>query len=103
MVVVLVRDVGERLVLEKQTFVPGSVVGQSSNANATLPVFDTRQFKLEGIAPGNYILFAWPQEAQIEWAEPGFLRRFDRFATPVRLDENTRALIRVEHLIVNPE
>ena len=80
-VVGLFDRVGEGLVLEKQ-----------ASVNAA-------RFTILGIAPGEYVLYAWPSEAQIEYAEPEFMRRFEALGKTIRVTEGARASVVLDRLL----
>jgi hypothetical protein len=101
-VIALFRRVDERVFLVKQAYVNGfamSVNGRAPEVVATLPAGGTGRFTMKGIAPGEYVLFAWAADAQIEYAEPGFLRQFDHFGMPVHVTEDAKLNVAIEQLL----
>jgi len=46
------------------------------------------RFRLSGLAPGDYKLFAWEAIELNSWFDPEVLKQFDRKGTPVRLNES---------------
>jgi hypothetical protein len=80
--VALLRQAGGELVLEKQIFVHGS-----------------NRFTIEGIAPGDYVLYAWPADAQVEYANPAFMRQYESFSKAVTLIEDARVTVRLDRLV----
>jgi hypothetical protein len=91
-VIALFRRVNERVVLEKQAYISARVLLTPSTGGMG-------RFMMQGIAPGEYILFAWAADAQIEYAEPGFLRQFDRFGTSVHVTEDAKLDVAIEQLL----
>jgi hypothetical protein len=87
-VIALLRRGNNRVVLEKQTSTSGPV---PSNGAA--------RFAIQGLAPGNYVLFAWPTGAQVEYAEPGFLDQFDRFGISLHISQGAKLNVVVERLL----
>jgi hypothetical protein len=94
--IALFRRAGERAVLEKLAYINGSL-SQASAMAATLPATVIGQFTMQGVAPGEYVLFAWPADTQIEYAEPGFLRQFESQGVAVRAIEDGVVNVSVEH------
>lgn len=93
--VALFRRSGTDLVFEKQQFV-SPAVGPSGQPN--LP-----RFTLEGIAPGDYLLFAWPSDAQIEYAAPAFSRLYGSMGQPVSVAEGARVTVVVDRLATDSQ
>jgi hypothetical protein len=89
-VIALFRRVNQRVVLEKQAYV---------NGLATFSTGGMGRFMMQGVAPGDYVLFAWAADAQIEYAEPGFLRQFDRLGTSVHITEDAKLDVAIEQLL----
>lgn len=54
------------------------------------------RFTLQGIAPGDYRLFAWEEVEDGAWLDPEFLRPFDNAAATVALRENGRETVQVK-------
>lgn len=88
--VALFRRIDTELVFEKQQFV-AAAVGPSGQPN--LP-----RFTLASIAPGDYLLFAWPSDAQIEYAAPDFSRLYGTMGQPVSVAEGARMTVVVDRL-----
>ncbi len=91
-VIALFRRVNERVLLEKQAYVSATVL-------STPPTGGVGRFMMQGVAPGEYVLFAWAADAQIEYAEPGFLRQFDRLGTSVHVTEDAKLDVAIEQLL----
>jgi len=91
-VIALFRRVNERVLLEKQAYVSATVL-------STPPTGGVGRFMMQGVAPGEYVLFAWAADAQIEYAEPGLLRQFDRLGTSVHVTEDAKLDVAIEQLL----
>jgi hypothetical protein len=53
------------------------------------------EFKIQGITPGNYKLFAW-QEVEIDaWLNPEFMREFEERGVPVVVTESSNETVEV--------
>ncbi len=59
------------------------------------------RFSLMGLAPGDYKLFAWPGEAQVNWRDPDTLRIYEQSGTPVRIEEKKQEDIQL--LLLAPQ
>jgi hypothetical protein len=46
----------------------------------------TGSFQFDGIAPGNYKLFAWERIDRNAWNDPAIMQEYERSATPVRVE-----------------
>jgi hypothetical protein len=51
---------------------------------------DAGEFQLQGIAPGDYKVFAWELVQEGAWQDPDFMRLYEDLGTPVRVTEETR-------------
>ena len=49
---------------------------------------ETGKFHLEGIAPGDYSLFAWEDIDDSLWRDPEFVRRNEASGRPVHIVES---------------
>jgi hypothetical protein len=86
--VALLRKSGDELVLEKEENLNGS-----ANNSPSL---------LQGIAPGDYVLYAWPREAQIEYANPEYMRQFGSYGQAVTVTEDNKASVTIDKVLPNP-
>jgi 5-hydroxyisourate hydrolase-like protein (transthyretin family) len=84
----LLRRSGDELVLEKEGYLNGRV-----NSSA---------FLLQGVAPGDYTLYAWPRDAQIEYANPEYMRQFASYGQAVTVMEDNKVSVTLEKVLVNP-
>jgi hypothetical protein len=50
-------------------------------------------FRMVGIAPGEYSLFAWPRVEADAYYDPDFLAAFEEFGTRVVIRENSNARV----------
>jgi hypothetical protein len=51
------------------------------------------------VAPGDYLLFAWPAEAQVEYAEPEFARQHGNLAIPVNVTEGAKVTVNIDRAL----
>jgi len=100
MVVALLRRAGNAMVLEKQATVSGSLsAGTASSINDRPPVSGGMRFTLQGVAPGDYLLFAWPAEAQVEYADPEFARQHDDLGKPLTVTEGAKVTVNIDRAL----
>jgi len=52
---------------------------------------DAGRFQLNGLAPGDYKLFAWERVEEGAWQDPQFLRLFENLGSPLRIEEGKQA------------
>jgi hypothetical protein len=84
---VLLRRAGEELALEKQAFAIGRM-------GDTAP-----RFRFQGVTPGNYTLYVWPQDAQIEYANPEYMRQFESYGQEVTVTEDAQASVTIDKVL----
>lgn len=82
----LLRKSGDELVLEKQA-------GTGPGLNGV------PQFRFANITPGDYMLYVWPQEAQVEYANPEYMRQFESYGQAVTVTENNRVTVTVDKVL----
>jgi hypothetical protein len=54
---------------------------------------ESGRFRLQGIPPGNYSLFAWEDIENGLWQDPEFIRRNEASGKPVRIAESSRETV----------
>ena len=59
------------------------------------------QFSMQGVAPGEYVVVAWPSDAEIEYAKPGFLRQYAGFGKTIQVREGARLTVVLDKLLTN--
>jgi hypothetical protein len=57
-------------------------------------------FKLRGIAPGTYKLFAWDGTQDVAYQDPEFLKGIDGYGTEVHIDENAGAALKLKAISI---
>jgi hypothetical protein len=53
-------------------------------------------FKLRGIAPGNYKVFAWAGALDVAYQDPEFLKSIDSLGADVLVEENTASSVKLK-------
>jgi hypothetical protein len=86
---ILLRKAGDEFVLEKQGFVGG----RSG---------DAPHFTLQGIAPGDYLLFVWPAEAQIEYTNADFMKPLESYGQAITVTEDGKATVTIDKVLPWP-
>jgi protocatechuate 3,4-dioxygenase beta subunit len=61
----------------------------------------TGHFHLEGIAPGDYRVYAWEDIENGAWQDPDFVRQFEDRSKPVRINETSTA--KIELRVIPPQ
>jgi hypothetical protein len=77
-------------VLEKQAFM-GVGNGQAAP-----------HFTFQGVAPGDYMVFVWPQEAPIEFTNAEYMRQFESYGQPVSLSDDSKVSVTVDKILTVP-
>ena len=94
LLVALLRKMGSELIMEKQTYLSA---GNNRNPGAALPAGSMR-FNFQGVTPGEYTVYAWPPDAQVEYAEPDFTRQFGSFGKAVTVTEDGRVTVTLDRV-----
>jgi hypothetical protein len=77
----LLRKGRDEWVLEKQVFGAGS------------------RFLMEGVTPGDYMLYVWPMEAQIEYTNPEYMRQFESYGKAVTVSADGKVSVTVDKVL----
>jgi hypothetical protein len=56
-------------------------------------------FSMQGLAPGEYKLFAWQDPEPSAWLDPDFLRPYENSSTTVSIKENSRETVQLKVLV----
>jgi hypothetical protein len=97
--VALLRQAGDTMVLEKQEY--SAIVDQASAVSKRAPYL--KHFVMEGVGPGDYVLYAWRREAEIEYADSDYMRQFISYGQPVTVMEGGKVTVNVLHILSVPQ
>ena len=86
----LLRKAGDEFVLEKQAYIGG-------RSADTAP-----HFSIQGVAPGDYVLYAWPQDAQIEYNNAEYMRQFESYGQAVTVTEDGKVSVTIDKVLAGP-
>lgn len=105
-IVGLFSKIDGELVLEKQDAVGGFVMSLNGNPPVVVPdgsLNGMARFTMQGVAPGEYVLLAWPSNEQIEYSAPGFAQHYGASGQIVRVTEGAHVSAVVDHLVTQRE
>jgi hypothetical protein len=108
-IVALFRQAEDKMVLEKQAY--SAIVDLASSAakpaliqfSGGPPLYSPGRFVMEGVGPGDYILYAWRREAEIEYADSDYMRQFISYGQPVTVMEGGKVTVNVQHILSVPQ
>ena len=80
----LLRRSGDELILEKIGY-------QAPNARD-----GSRHFLIAGVAPGDYTVYIWPNDAPIEYTNADYMRQFDSYGQKVTVSADSPASVTVD-------
>ena len=95
---VVLNERGERLANATVAVVPAASRRQRSEYFKSTSTGDSGQFKISGIAPGDYTVFAWEAVEQDGWLDPNFLRPYEDRGTALQVTEETKANLQLRAL-----
>jgi len=87
---VLLRKIGDEFAMEKQA-------GMFLRGRGTAPLFE-----FQGVTPGDYVLFVWPQDAQVEYANADYMRQFESYGQTVTVTDGATLAVTVDKVMPNP-
>ena len=83
----LLRKAGDEYVLEKQAYIGGRMGNPAPH------------FSIQGVPPGDYILYAWPQDAQIEYSNAEYMRQFESYGQAVTVTEDAKVSVTLDKVL----
>jgi hypothetical protein len=84
----LLRRSGDELVLERQGYpMPRSGEGAS-------------HFAINAVPAGDYLVFVWPADLAIEYANPEYMKQFDSYGQKVSVTDDGRATVSLDKAIL---
>jgi hypothetical protein len=86
---VLLRKAGSELVLEKQSY----VTARMGDA--------TPRFQFQAVTPGDYMIYVWPQDSQIEYADAEYMRQFESYGKAVTVSEDAKESVTLDRVLLN--
>jgi hypothetical protein len=86
---------GELVANLKVTLVPVSAQAKRADLYKTSTADSSGRFHFQGVAPGEYMIFAWYDVEADIWYDPDFVRQLQIFGTPAHVDQNTTLNIEV--------
>jgi hypothetical protein len=60
-------------------------------------------YKIQNVAPGDYMLYAWDDPTQVQYAEPDWMRRYGTGGVPVSVTAGQTAQIKLTRQLVPPQ
>jgi hypothetical protein len=86
----LMRKAGDELVLEKQGY-----QGPRTSDGVW-------HFMLQGVAPGDYVAYVWPNDAPIEYTSADYMKQFDGYGQRVSVTEDSKATVTIDKAVLIP-
>src|SRR4030095_9663373 len=91
----VVRDNLRNLVRARVVLVPDLAHRQRADLYQSISTDDSGRFRLQGIPPGDYVLFAWEDIENGLWLDPEFLKRHEPSGRSIRILESIRETIEI--------
>ncbi len=90
----LVRDNLRNVVPRARVvLIPDAAHRQRADLYQSTSTDESGRFRLQGIPPGDYLLFAWEDIENDLWQDSEFIKRNEPSGKPVRIIENSRETI----------
>jgi len=86
----LLRKSADELILERQGY-----QGPASSDG-------TRHFLIMGVAPGDYIVYVWPNDAPIEYTNAEYMRQFESYGQKVTVAADSPTTVTVDKPLLLP-
>jgi hypothetical protein len=59
-------------------------------------------FQFQVVTPGDYVLYVWPVEAQVEYANAEYMRQFESYGQTVTVTEGGSVAVTVDRVLTIP-
>jgi hypothetical protein len=89
---------GENIANLRITLIPDTARRQRPDLYKTTSSDSNGRFRLQNVAPGDYLLFAWQDIEEGIWHDPEFIKQLEGQGTQVHLDEVSSVTVEL-HLI----
>jgi hypothetical protein len=76
--------------------VPDSRLRQRSDVYKIASTDAAGHFKMQGITPGDYKLFAWDNVESEAWQNPDFIQAYENAGRPIRINEGSNENLQVQ-------
>jgi len=86
----LLRKSGDELIMERQGF-----QGPRSGDGA-------QHFLIMGVAPGDYMVYVWPNDAPIEYTNAEYMRQFESYGQKVTVSADSQTPVTVDKPLLLP-
>jgi hypothetical protein len=86
----LLRKAGDELVLEKQGY-----QGPRTSDGVW-------HFMLQGVAPGDYVAYVWPNDAPIEYTSADYMKQLESYGQRVTVAEDSKATVTIDKPVLMP-
>jgi hypothetical protein len=99
-IVALLRRAGNEMVLEKQAYVNRSVpVGAALSISRQPTIYGGKRFTIQGVAPGDYVLYCWPADSPVPYADPDFLEQFGTQGKAITASGTEKISVNLDRLV----
>jgi hypothetical protein len=85
----VVNSRNEVLANRTVVLVPEVRLRQRSDLYQVVSTNSAGRFQIEGIAPGDYKLFAWENVETGAWQNPNFIQAYENAGRPIRINEGS--------------
>lgn len=100
-VVALLRRAGNEMVLEKEQYVSSSLpAGTIMSVNQWPTIHGGSRFTIEGVAPGDYVLYCWPADSQVPYADPDFIERYGALGKAITVSGAEKINVTLDRLVL---
>jgi hypothetical protein len=86
----LLRKAGDEMVLEKQGY-----QGPRTSDGVW-------HFMLQGVAPGDYVAYVWPNDAPIEYRSADYMKQLESYGQRVTVAEDGKATVTLDKPVLMP-
>jgi hypothetical protein len=85
----VVNSRNEVLANRSVVLVPDIRFRQRSDLYKVVSTNNAGRFRMQGIAPGDYKLFAWENVENDAWQDPNFIQAYENIGRPIRINEGS--------------
>lgn len=99
-IVALLQQAGNELVLEKQAYVNRSLpAGMALSVSRQPPIYGGNRFTIQGVAPGDYVLYCWPADSPVPYADGDFLPQYGTLGKAITVNGTEKISVNIDRLV----
>ena len=99
-VVALLRHAGNEMVMEKEALANRPLpAGAVLSVSGVPDIQRGNRFTIQGVAPGDYVVYCWPADSQVPYADSDFIERYGSFGKAITVRGAEKISVNLDRLL----